>query len=82
MSLWQWGLPKMKAVEFETTVNNNGQFSLPADLAGKVPSGEPVRVVVMWDPSSADEAWREAGRRRFEEAYCAGDAVYEQLAGL
>ena len=70
----------MKAVEFETTVNNDGQISLPADLAGDIPSGEPVRVVVMWDNASTDEAWREAGRRKFEEAYCAADAVYEQLA--
>ena len=70
----------MKAVEFETTMNNNGQILLPADLAGHIPSGEPVRVVVMWDASPTDAAWREAGRRKFEEAYCAADAVYEQLA--
>ena len=47
----------MKAVEFETIVNNDGQISLPADLAGDIPSGEPVRLVVMWDNSSTDEAW-------------------------
>ena len=70
----------MKAVEFETTLNNNGQILLPADLAGSIPSGEPVRVVVTWEATSADAAWREAGRRKFEEAYCAADAVYEQLA--
>ena len=69
----------MKAVEFETTMNNNGQILLPADLAGNIPFGEPVRVVVMWDASSTDAAWRESGRRKFEEAYCAADAVYEQL---
>ena len=49
----------MKAVEFETTVNDTGQIMLPADLA---------------------VAWRETGRRKFEEAYCVADAVYEQLA--
>ena len=70
----------MKAVEFETTVNDNGQILLPADLAGNIPSGEPVRGVVMWDAASADAAWRKTGRRKFEEAYCAADAVYEQLA--
>ena len=70
----------MNAVEFETTVNKNGQIFLPADLAGNIPSGEPVRVVLMWDTSSTDAAWREAGRWKFEEAYCAADAVYEQLA--
>ncbi len=70
----------MKALEFETTVNNSGQISLPVDLAGNIPSGELVRVVIMWDTSSTDEAWREAGRRKFEEAYCAADVVGEQLA--
>ena len=69
----------MRAVEFETTMKSNGQILLPADLAGNIPSGELVRVVVMWDTSSTDAAWREAGRRKFEEAYCAADAVYEQL---
>ena len=26
-----------------------------------------------------DSAWRALGRRRFEEAYCDEDALYEQL---
>lgn len=71
----------MKAVEFETTVNRNGQILLPQDVVGDIPPGGPVRVVLMWDASSTDSAWREAGRRKFEEAYCAEDAVYEQLVG-
>ena len=70
----------MKAVEFETTLNINGQILLPADLSGSIPSGEPLRVVVMWETTSADAAWREAGRLKFEESYVAADAVYEQLA--
>lgn len=70
----------MKAVEFETTVNRHGQIALPPDVVGDIPPGGPVRVVLMWDASSTDSAWREAGRRKFEEAYCAADAVYEGLA--
>lgn len=70
----------MKAVEFEATVNHNGVIMLPPEVAGDVPSGEPLRVVLMWDASSTDSAWRDAGRRQFEQAYCAADAVYEQLA--
>jgi hypothetical protein len=69
----------MKAVEFETTMNEAGQIALPAEFAGDIPAGEQVRVVLMWEPSDVDSAWRSAGRRRFEEAYCAEDAVYEQL---
>ena len=69
----------MKTVEFEATVNHNGQIALPQDVVEDIPPGGPVRVVLMWDASSTDSAWREAGRRRFEEAYCAQDAVYEEL---
>ena len=69
----------MKAVEFETTVNRDGQIVLPQDVAGAIPPGGSVRVVLMWDAASTDSAWRDAGRRKFEESYCAEDSVYEQL---
>jgi len=70
----------MKAVEFETTMSHSGQIVLPQELARDIPSGKRVRVVVLWDASPTDSAWREAGRRRFEDAYGPDDAVYEQLA--
>ncbi|MBL8231487.1 MAG: hypothetical protein JNL98_23530 [Bryobacterales bacterium] len=69
----------MKAVEFDTTVNRHGQIVLPQDVVGEIPPGGPVRVVLMWDASPTDSAWREAGRRKFEGAYCPEDSVYEQL---
>jgi hypothetical protein len=69
----------MKAVEFESTITPGGQIALPADVVGEIPAGQQLRVVVMWDPSSPDSAWRSAGRQRFESAYCPEDAVYEQL---
>ena len=69
----------MKAVEFESTVTPGGQIALPADVVGEIPAGEQLRVVVMWEPSEPDAAWRSTGRQRFEAAYCPEDAVYEQL---
>ncbi len=68
----------MKAVEFESVVQD-GQIGLPPDIAGEIPLGEQLHVVVMWGPSSADAGWRHAGRQRFEAAYCAEDNIYEQL---
>jgi len=70
----------MKAVEFESTVTASGQIALPPEVANEIPSGEQLRVVVMWEPSNLDSAWRAAGRQRFEAAYSPEDAVYEQLA--
>jgi hypothetical protein len=70
---------QMEAVEFESIITPGGQIALPADVVGEIPAGQQIRVVVMWDPSSSDSAWRSAGRQRFESAYCPEDAVYEQL---
>ena len=69
----------MKTVEFESTMMHGGQITLPPEIAGDISVGEHLRVLVMWDPSSLDSAWRSAGRRKFEEAYCAEDSIYEQL---
>lgn len=70
----------MKAVEFETMMTQGGQIVLPAEILGDVPAGKQLKVVLMWESASGDSAWRDAGRKRFEEAYCAEDVVYEQLA--
>lgn len=69
----------MKAVEFETTVAPDGLIAVPPEFASEIPAGEQIRVVVMWDVSDLDSAWRGAGRQRFEAAYSPEDAIYEQL---
>lgn len=69
----------MKVVDFETTVGRNGQIVLPQEVVGAIPPGGLVRVVLMWDAAFTDVAWRDAGRRKFEESYSAEDSVYEQL---
>lgn len=69
----------MKAVEFESTISSRGEIAIPREIAGEIPAGEQLRVVVMWQPSGADSSWRAAGRERFEAAYAPEDAVYEQL---
>lgn len=72
----------MRAVEFECTVSATGGIALPAEVASEIPAGENLRVVVMWEPpaeSSLDEVWRNAGRRRFEAAWCAEDSIYDEL---
>jgi hypothetical protein len=69
---------RMRAVEFESTVAPGGQITLPPEVASEFPPGEHLHVVVMWEPSNLDLAWRTAGRQRFEAAYIPADDVYEQ----
>jgi hypothetical protein len=70
----------MKAVEFEGTITPNGQIAIPAEIAGQLPPGEPLRVVLQWDAAAdEDDVWRTQGQQRFEAAYAPEDAVYDQL---
>lgn len=69
----------MQAVEFESSITAEGQIALPADVARQIPAGEQIRVVVIWESTDSDSAWRAAGRQRFEASYCPEDEVYEQL---
>jgi hypothetical protein len=71
----------MKAVEFEGTVTPNGQITIPAEIAGQLPPGESLHVVLQWDAAAdEDDVWRARGRQRFEAAYAPEDAVYDHLA--
>jgi hypothetical protein len=69
----------MKAVEFESTITPEGEIVIPREIAVEIPAGEQLRVVVMWQSSDMDLAWRSTGRERFESAYCPEDAIYERL---
>jgi hypothetical protein len=70
----------MKAVEFEGTITSNGQVLIPAEIAGQLPLGERVHIVLQWSAAGdEDDASRAQGRQRLEAAYAPQDAVYEQL---
>jgi hypothetical protein len=70
----------MKAIEFDSTVTANGQIAVPAEIAGQIPPGEPLHVVLQWDGiAEEDGSWRAQGRQRFEAAYAPEDDIYDQL---
>jgi hypothetical protein len=69
----------MKTVDFTGELTSNGQIAVPLEIASQVPPGEPVQVVLQWGMSDDETAWSAAGRRQFEAAYSAEDAIYEQL---
>ena len=69
----------MKTVDFRGEIAPNGKIAVPPEIASQVPVGEKLEVVLRWDASDDQRAWREAGRSRFESAYTADDSVYEQL---
>ena len=66
----------MSTADFRGELTPNGQIAVPPEIASQVPPGEAIRAVLQWGASDHDTAWRAAGRRQFEAAYTADDAVY------
>lgn len=69
----------MKTADFRGELMPNGQIAVPPEIASQVPRGEQIQVMLQWGTPEDDDAWRMAGRRRFESAYAADDSIYELL---
>jgi hypothetical protein len=69
----------MKIIDFKGELTPGGQITVPPEIASQVPQGEKIQVVLQWGASEDDEAWRVAGRKRFEASYAPDDSVYEML---
>lgn len=68
----------MKTVDFRAHIAP-GAKSLFLPKLRRVPAGEEIDVVLRWEVSEGDQAWRDAGRRRFESAHAPEDSVYDEL---
>lgn len=73
------GPENMKTLDFRGEISSNGQIAVPRELAAQIPCGEKLEVVLRWGEAGDEEAWREAGGRRFEAAYADEDSIYEEL---
>jgi hypothetical protein len=69
----------MKTADCRGEITPDGQIAVPPEIASQVPPGEQIQVVLQWNISMDDVAWRALGRRQFENAYAADDSVYELL---
>jgi hypothetical protein len=67
----------MKTADFRGELTPDGQIAVPPEIASQVPPGEPIQVVLQWNISADDVAWRALGRRQFENAYAADDSVHK-----
>lgn len=61
-------------------VGPEGRTELPPEVAGRIPPGEHLQVVLFWRGSSGDDAeWLAAAGVAFDAAYAPEDSVYDQL---
>jgi hypothetical protein len=69
--------------EFKAAVSQNGQITVPSDVAGQVPAGAELHVVLTWDASVESSSYRALGRKLQEAssyAVSAEETVYDSLA--
>ena len=67
--------------EFKAVVARNGQLNVPSDIAGQIPAGKELHVVLTWEAAVESDAIRLANKLR-ENSYAAsvGETVYDSLA--
>ena len=71
----------MKALEFEAQLNPDQTLSVPQAVAAQLPQGERVRVLVLVDELSEDEAWQRLATEQFFKGYAESDSIYDELSG-
>jgi hypothetical protein len=70
----------MKAVTFESTLRDDRALSVPESVLDKIPSGQPLRVVILLPEGSEDESWEQLAAAEFGMGYADSDAIYDQLS--
>jgi hypothetical protein len=68
----------MKAVEFETQLNEDRTLSVPPEVAAQVPSGEVLRVLILFAKSDEDADWQRLTAEQFLKGYPESDAIYDE----
>ena len=72
--------------EFKAAVSPNGQITLPADIAGQIPSGKELHIVLTWEAPTDNTSYRALGAKLHEASSYAASAggaeetVYDSLA--
>jgi hypothetical protein len=51
----------MKTADFRGELTPDGQIAVPPEIASQVPPGETIQVVLQWNISMDDVAWRALG---------------------
>jgi hypothetical protein len=68
--------------EFKASVSQNGHIGIPSEIAGQIPTGVELRVVLMWETTVESDAIR-LGNKLREKSYVASateETVYDSLA--
>jgi hypothetical protein len=67
--------------EFKAAVSPTGQIALPSDVAGQIPAGKELHVVLTWESPVGTSSYSALGKKLSESSYVsAEETVYDSLA--
>ena len=69
----------MNAIEFAGQIGAGGTITVPSEIAAQVPEGSSIKVIVMWDASEDEDAWRALSMEGLARSYAPEDEIYERL---
>jgi hypothetical protein len=70
----------MKAIEFQSQLSPDHTLIVPASVAERIPTGQPLRVLVLIAENDLDQEWEQLAAMEFGQGYGEGDAIYDQLS--
>jgi hypothetical protein len=68
--------------EFKAAVSAGGQLTLPSDVAGQIPAGKELHVLLTWETPADNNSYRALGEKLQEASSYAAteETVYDSLA--
>ena len=68
--------------EFKAAVLSNGQIAVPSDIAGQIPAGKELHVVLTWEAPAETSSYQALGSKLREATSYASveETVYDSLA--
>lgn len=70
----------MKAVEFHSELRPDSTLHVPDDVAGRIPLGQRLRVLILIPEDSNDQKWEQLAAHDFGQGYANCDSIYDQLS--
>jgi len=70
----------MKAIEFQSELRPDHTLSVPANVAESIPCGHAIRVLVLLQEDTENQAWEQLATAEFGMGYAHSDAIYDHLS--
>jgi hypothetical protein len=72
----------MKAIEFISKVNSDGELELPDSITKQLPTDQNVRVIILINEAEGKKEhidWSMLTKEQFLAGYCDEDAIYDKI---